>query len=107
MYVLCMNDMRHPKFEELVPVARAETKEELQALIEKHTAPEPWYDEGPNAYSITHKYGKCFKAGPLEWYNLSTALIQNAGSEDEWAADARESFRENVLSIPTASSLDG
>ncbi len=42
MWVLCMNDMRSPKVEILQPVARAETRAELEALTNERDAMYAW-----------------------------------------------------------------
>jgi len=61
MYVLCLNDMRSSKIEILQDVARAETKEQLKAFVEKHKV-EP--------YLTDERWSKVFKQdGILEWFN--------------------------------------
>lgn len=60
MWVLMLNDMRAPKIEMLEPVARAESKEALQAFID-HEKVEPYRDG---------QWGKTYRqGGPLEWKN--------------------------------------
>ncbi len=75
MWVLMLNDMRSSKAEILEAVAKAETKEQLEAFIERERV-EPYSDpiENPRedtAYAAFPKsWGKTFrKGGPLEWYN--------------------------------------
>ena len=94
MWILQLNNMRFDLLD-LIPVARAETKEELEEFVESQTV--GVYQDGP--------YGKCFKKnGPLEWYNPPVEQIGqpylNAGTENDWAERARVDFRERVLPIP-------
>lgn len=59
-WILQLNDMRYPKSEYLKPVCRADTAEEILALIERETV--PTYRDG--------HWQKSFRAGgPLEWFN--------------------------------------
>ena len=94
MWVLQLNDMRSSKIEILNSVARAKTKEELEAFIERESV-ETYRDE---------RWGKTFKKdGPLEWYNrpsLSKNNFVDVGDEETWAERARVDFQEMVLAIP-------
>jgi hypothetical protein len=59
-WVLFLNDMRFPKYEMLTPVARADTKEDLVAYLDRERVEK--YVDG--------RWGKTFRrGGPLEWYN--------------------------------------
>lgn len=70
MFALYMNDMRGSKFEELTLVQRAATEQELRDLIERERVP-VYKEERANGF-----WGKSFrKDGPLEWFNIMTALI--------------------------------
>lgn len=60
MWVLCLNDMRASQVEILHPVARAETREALEALIQREKV--EGYKDG--------QWGKSYRqGGPLEWCN--------------------------------------
>lgn len=94
MWILQLNDMRAPKIEIINPVARAETKEELETLIKSESVDR--YQDG--------NWGKTFKkGGPLEWYNhpFSTErTFVDVGDEDLWAEKTREDFQMQIMSIP-------
>lgn len=86
MFILTLNDMRHPHFEDLTPVACAETTDALIAFVQRERV-ESYVDQGE--HHIVHDtdvsaqmigpwvepkpgyaWSKCFKrGGPLEWYN--------------------------------------
>ena len=94
MWILQLNDMRDEVIS-LKPVARAETKEELEAFVKSETV-DPYQDE---------EYGKVFKKdGPLEWHNPPVEQIGqfyiNVQDEETWAERARVDFKDRVLSIP-------
>lgn len=95
MWVLLLNDMRHAHIEQLTPVARAETKEQLIAFLQRETV-EPYQDDH---WSKTFK-----KGGPLEWFNPPWSNepehYQDVQSEDEWAEAARRRYRNTILCIP-------
>jgi hypothetical protein len=96
MYILRLNDMRAANVENLQPVARAETNEELQRFINGEKV--DLYQDG--------KWAKVYKkGGPLEWYNAPYNFepsIVTVGSADEWAANARAQFEEQIMSLPAA-----
>ena len=96
MFMLQMNDMRASSVENLTGVARAETGEELQRLLDTEGVAS--YPDGP--------WNKSYrKGGPLEWYNPPFSLaagIVNVGSADKWAANARTKFEEQIMVLPTA-----
>jgi hypothetical protein len=93
MWVLLLNDMRMPKIEMLEPVARAETKEALIAYLGSQEV--ETYQDG--------QWNKVYrKGGSLEWYNPPSddLSFRDVGHEDDWAANARQRYRDQVLSIP-------
>lgn len=96
MFVLQLNDMRASNVENLTGVARAETKEELQRFVNGEKV--DLYQDG--------KWAKVYRqGGPLEWFNSPYASdkgIVNVGSADEWAANARKQFKEQIMGLPTA-----
>ena len=96
MFILQLNDMRALNVENLRPVARAETKEELQRLLDNEKVES--YSDG--------RWGKSYRhGGPLEWYNTPCSVdpsIVSVGSADEWAEKARQQFEEQIMSLPTA-----
>ena len=119
MWVLCLNDMRSSNIENLQPVCRANTKEELKAFVAKEKVT-PYTTNGENIVHHTtdqmagtttitpsYTYHKSFRhGGPLEWFNQpydhdEARHYVFAGTEDEWAAEARQNYRNKVLVIPT------
>jgi len=60
MWLLQLNDMRAPQIEIMTPVARAESADELMALLTREESTP--YRDGP--------WHKGFRqGGPLEWFN--------------------------------------
>lgn len=100
MWVLSLNDMRNSNVENLTPVAKSATKEELIDFMEREKC-EPYVDE-VNGY----RWSKVFrKDGPLEWMNPPYSFeehrtFQFVGTEDDWAANARKQYRELINDIP-------
>jgi hypothetical protein len=123
MFVLLLNDMRSGRIEDLTPVARAETKEELLALLEREKV-EEYTDEGDHVNSEDHsfgisrsvstgyRYGKTYrKGGPLEWYNPPWEVrtdqhFRNVGTREDWMKNAGMEFDENVGTVPTVDDLE-
>ena len=85
MWVLQLNDMRASQIEIVHPVARAETREALQAFMDRERV-EPYNDE---------RWGKSFRqGGPLEWCNppfSGDRAIVHVGSREEAAQRAADS----------------
>ena len=101
MFVLRLNDMRAANIENLTNVARAETKEVLIKYLEAEKCEMYTTDEG--RWSKSYKQG-----GPLEWYNTPYDLnevIVNVKTEDDWAHNAREQFRAQVMSLSIIDSM--
>jgi hypothetical protein len=96
MFVLQLNDMRASNAENLTWVARAETKEKLQRFLENEKV--EYYKDG--------RWGKTYrKGGPLEWCNppfSSDDAFVDVKSADEWAANARQRFDDQVMGLPQA-----
>lgn len=125
MWMLLLNDMRWPKREQLGPVCRAETREDLERFLGRETV-EPWTDVGPvesahrsAALALARGYeprdprdGRCWakvfrRGGPLEWYNPPRpGSVIDVGSEEDWAEVARSNFRNCVLSICSVEDLE-
>lgn len=108
MWILRLNDMRWAHVEDLATIARAETKEELRAFVDRERVP-AYLDEGVNSYGPT-KFHKCFrKGGPLEWYNdlspIASDSFVNMGTEDEAVSRARAQYRDYVSNIPAVNTL--
>lgn len=125
MYVLMLNDMRSAHFENVQPVARANTREELEAFIARERV-EPYTDTGERTVlhntdlaaqiaghhveqQRSYSWRKCFKrGGPLEWFNdpdtTRDPAIVPVMSYDTWmqiAIDtAHQEYEKRVLSIP-------
>lgn len=106
MWVLVLNPMRG-RFEESNPVARAITKEELEAFVARERV-EPYSDEGRD-----HSWSKTFRrGGPLEWFNppalgddsMGRGFV-DVGTAEDWAVRARMRFEEQILSLPDASNV--
>jgi len=69
-WILMLNDMRRAHIEELSPVCRAASRQELMELIERETVP---------LYTTHDKWHKTFReGGPLEWYNRPEGDIDRA-----------------------------
>ena len=96
MYILQLNDMRSANVENLQKVARAETSEELQRLLDSEKVES--YNDG--------RWHKSYRqGGPLEWYNAPYNFepsIMSVGSADEWAANARMQFEQQIMTLPEA-----
>jgi len=101
MFVLQLNDMRSSNVEIVSSVARAETAEELTAMMERESV-EPYRSEDDRWY-------KCYReGGPLEWFNPPFSMdvhIVDVGDEEEWAESARVDFQNRVMIIPEAKFL--
>lgn len=107
MFILQLNDIRTP-VEQLTPVARAETAEELFGLMDQEKA--EFYDD-------MHLGNPCKKAfrrsGPLEWFNppkgevhdKDQPYIMSVGSEEDWVEMARKDYRERVIGLPEAKKM--
>lgn len=98
MWILQLNDMRSEDLSKMTPIARAETKEELEEFVKREMV-EPYQTVGYGDFT------KCFKEGGLlEWFNPPVEQIAqpyvNVSDEETWAERARVDFRERVLSIP-------
>lgn len=107
MWILFMNDMRFAHSEDLTPVLRAETKEELLKFVESQKVA-AYQGQGPNAYQDGYTYTKCFKqGGPLEWYNeiMDEAEQLREFTLEKWKESALRqaemAWQNSVLSIPT------
>lgn len=113
MYVLSLSDLRvatvfrsdDPSMQPVKPVARADTREELEKLLQDSYAEAP-YKQRVQGVGRTQPFTKYFKKGTLlEWF-LPPAEgvdpIRWVGSKEEWMEKARERFENDVLSIPHA-----
>jgi hypothetical protein len=87
VWILYLNDMRMPHFEDLRPVVRADSMNELYALIDREKVapysdvsglPEFSEETEPSISDYrcnSREWGKVFrKGGPLEWYNPPTDI---------------------------------
>jgi hypothetical protein len=125
MWILCLNDIRHGRFEDLTPVVRADTKKALELFVDSERC-EPYTDCGDRTIihdtdSIAqdagravpeqiegYRWSKVFKkGGPLEWYNPpndSFPCFRHIGTLDEniGAAIARvhEWWNREIMVIP-------
>jgi len=96
-----LNNIRDVKADMLQPVGRANTREELEALIERETV-EPYSEPAEGVYA-GQTWVKTFRrGGPLEWHNPPSIFdhFLNAGTEEEWVEQARQQYHQEVLSIP-------
>ena len=103
MYVLQLNPITS-NAEHIVPIARAETREELLALLQREKV-EPYREstEGRSWYKVYRK------GGPLEWYNDPGPMMQpwidvdavlDIGTREEWAQRAAERYDSAISGIP-------
>jgi hypothetical protein len=94
MWVLLLNDMRASNIENLQPVCRAESYQELLNYVKREQV-EPYRDG---------QWAKVFrKDGPLEWFNPPWNLernFANAGTREDWMQKAGESYDQQVASLP-------
>jgi hypothetical protein len=68
MFVLSLNDMRSPKFEQRQYVARATTMKELEAFLERERV--DVYQDVVDEPDGVKTYSKSFRRGGLlEWFN--------------------------------------
>jgi hypothetical protein len=103
MYILQLNPITS-NAEHVVPVARAETREELLALLQREKV-EPYREPADS-----HRWYKVYrKGGPLEWYNdpgpmmqpwIGVDAILDIGTRDDWARSAAERYDRAVFEIP-------
>lgn len=104
MWILVLNDMRSSNVEIIGPVARAETREALEAFVERERV--EGYRDG--------KWGKTFrKDGPLEWFNppwaheRSRHFVDVGTLEDQIAEASRRvtaSWAERIEVLPAVPS---
>lgn len=86
MWILQLNDMRSGKIEYCETVVRAETKEELEAFVER---------EKVESYKTNGRWAKSFREGGLlEWFNPPS------NSHFEPYVDMSLWWQNNVMSIP-------
>ena len=82
MWVLLLNNMMASQIEILTPIVRAETKEALQAYLDREKV--ECYRDG--------QWGKSFRqGGPLEWYNPPFDERESfvfVGTREDWAEQA-------------------
>ena len=99
VWVLYLNNMQSPKAEMQNVVSRANTREELVALLEREAVPayvEPGY--GPYGETKWHKSFR--KGGPLEWFNPPDSIHPSFRCYD-FEQMLRETVQ-NVMNIPPA-----
>jgi hypothetical protein len=98
MWVLQLNPMT-ANAERVVPVACAETRQQLEAFMNEQTAPEPYRDG---------QWGKVFRQGStLEWFNppfgdesfIGTPAFVDIGTEDDWAQEAIQRYRDFLMQV--------
>lgn len=96
MWILQLNDMRSPQIEIMTAVCKAETKEDLEALIEVEKV--EFYRDG--------NWGKNYKKGSiLEWFNPPGSIYRhfiNFGTESQHQANAATHYHSTLDQIPTA-----
>lgn len=122
-WILLLNDMRSGNIENLQPVARAETKELLKALLAKYRV-DPYVTVGQHILIHTtdqqagqvdqtsgYRYSKCYrKDSPLEWYNEPLSSFEDlhfrsVGTAEDWANSARQQWHNQIAVIPMAESI--
>ena len=99
MWILQLNPMT-ASAEDVVPVVRAETREQLEMFMAGEIVGP--YQDG--------QWSKCFKqGGRLEWFNppfgdqafINVPCFVDIGTEEDWAARARERFQQIQFDIPS------
>lgn len=128
-FFLFLNDMRSSHVEELTRVCRADTIEELQALIDREKV-EPYTDTGSHAIvhdtdseaktaghtvleqKPSYTWGKVFrKGGPLEWFNapheykLTKQFVVTVPSEQEYLENVRRDYQQTMFNVLPVGSL--
>lgn len=106
-FILVLNDMRSSQVQVSTNVCRADTKEELQALLDKEKV-EPYTDIDAGNYHWQKFYRK---GGPLEWFNQAPPDglwghgINEIPSEEDYvkiyADGARKRYQEAMQETPT------
>lgn len=106
MWILMLNDMRAAQIEILTPVAKAETREELEQLLQREQV-RKYSDDAGNGrrWHKSHRPG-----GPLEWYNPPYKFnmyehLHDIGTAEDWANEARERYAQHTSGIPQAGEL--
>jgi hypothetical protein len=99
MWILQLNPMTG-QAENVVPIVRAESREALEAFVNAETV-EPYQDG---------RFHKVFRqGGTLEWFNppfgdqafINVPAFVDIGTEEDWAARARERFQQIQFDIPS------
>lgn len=100
MWILSLSNMTGSKYENsLQPVAWADTREELEALMERERV-EPYKDD---------RFSKSFrKGGPLEWFNpphlgdddfFGILYINNYGTREEKVQSAIQAAERHFYNL--------
>ena len=99
MWVLLLNDMRSSHFEDVHPVFRAETREELDRLLQSEKVSS--YRDG--------RWAKSFRqGGPLEWFNYPyDNPFRNVGTREDWMNDAGKRYDSQIEVVPYVLPPDG
>ena len=99
MFVLFLNDMRSSKCESCESVAKADSREELDALLARERV--EGYRDGTWAKSFR-------RGGPLEWYNeplFDWHGVRNVGTAEDAAERARQAWHAEADRVPHVNSL--
>lgn len=99
MMILQLNPMT-ANYERLTAVARAETREALEAFLLSEKV-EP-YSDSDGESMCGGRLNKSFrKGGPLEYFNPPdrNECFVEVGTAEDWAEQAREQYRHSVGSI--------
>lgn len=96
MWVLMLNDMRAAQIDNLSPIVRAETREQLDAFVAQEKV-EPYND---GSRRKTYRQG-----GPLEWFNppfeSDSHHFINVGTRE----DAARRWDDHVMGLPPIDAL--
>lgn len=101
MWILQLNPMPS-NAENIVPVAWAETKEELEQLLQ---------DEKVESYRDGDWYKSFKQGGPLEWYNppsevgdvwIDVPAMLDVGSCEDWIQDTINRYNQLKLDLVSA-----
>jgi len=99
MHILLLNPMRG-RYEELVPVARAHTREALDAFLASEKV-DTYTEKDANDWGPASLRKSFRKGGPLEYFNPPdrNECYQRA-SLDEWLANTTRAYEERGMTVP-------
>lgn len=105
MWVLFLNDMRSSNIENVEPVARAYSKEALEAYLAREAVDGGYSEETDYSGALSRRWGKTYrKDGPLEWYNPpwndGPEHFRYVGTEQDWVERTKMQYQTQVMYLP-------